>query len=260
VWRVLVCCTFLRVCFLRKACGVCSHLHHPARLQPLHARLLLAFQLGHGGSAWGGVQQPKARVVLPGRCCVAPRVCHALISWHAHANDCCRLPYRRTRHAVWRGSPRRPLLGFPTQWCREAEMGFRRLQCRAVLALIGCRVNVSPPGGTLCRAVATYCTVLQRVPRLEALLRVSTLHECLKESRPRAERKLQGQWPKVLRVERIPKQAVRSWLILGPSVGQPGICPPVNMAGYGCPRHARLPAKLPPHLRALPANSTYLDS
>ena len=72
-------------------------------------------------------------------------------------------------------------------------MDFRRLQCRAALALIGCRVNVSPPGGTLRRAVATYCTVLQRVPRLEALLRVSTLHECLKENRLRAERKLQGQ-------------------------------------------------------------------
>jgi hypothetical protein len=79
--------------------------------------LLLALRLGHGGFAWGGVQQPKARVVLPGRCCVAQRVRHALISWHAHANDCCRLPYRRTRHALWRGSPRRPLLSFPTQWC-----------------------------------------------------------------------------------------------------------------------------------------------
>jgi hypothetical protein len=30
----------------------------------LHARLLLlTFQLGHGGSAWGGVQQPKAPMV-----------------------------------------------------------------------------------------------------------------------------------------------------------------------------------------------------
>ena len=141
-----------------------------------------------------------------------------------------------------------------------AEMDFRRLQCRAALALIGCRVNVSPPGGTLRRAVATYCTVLQRVPRLEALLRVSTLHECLEGNRLRAQRKLQGQWPKVLRFEQIPKQAVRSWLILGPSVGQLGVCPPLNMAGYGCPRHARLPAKLPMHLRALRANSTYLDS
>jgi hypothetical protein len=65
-------------------------------------------------------------------------------------------------------------------------MGFRGLQSRVVLALIGCRVNVSPPGGTLCRAVATCCTVLQRVPRLEALLRVSTLHERLKENGLRA--------------------------------------------------------------------------
>jgi hypothetical protein len=82
-----------------------------------------------------------------------------------------------------------------------AEMDFRRLQRRAALALIGCRVNVSPPGGTRCRAVATYCTVLQRVPRLEALLRVPTLHECLEGNRLRAERKLQGQWPKVLSFE-----------------------------------------------------------
>ncbi len=30
----------------------------------LHARLLLlTFQQGHGGSAWGGVQQPKAPMV-----------------------------------------------------------------------------------------------------------------------------------------------------------------------------------------------------
>ena len=35
-------------------------------------------------------------------------------------------------------------------------MGFRRLLLRAVLALTDA-VNVSPLGGTLCRAVATHC-------------------------------------------------------------------------------------------------------
>ncbi len=197
---------------------------------------------------------------VPGRCCVAPRVRHALISWHAHANDCCRLPYRRTRHAVWRGSPRCPLLSSITQWCRGAEMDFRRLQCLAALALIGCRVNVSPPGGTL-------RVVLQRiVPCCNACQGSRHCYACQpctnawKKNRLCAERKLQRQWPKVLSFEQIPKQAVRSWIILGPSVGQLGICPPVNMAGYGCPRHARLPSKLPMHLRALRANSTYLDS
>ena len=130
---------------------------------------------------------PKSPVVLPGGWSVGPRnpcVLRPLISLHAHANDCCRLPYRRTRHAVRRGSPRRHLLSFQQMVprCRDGLSPTPEFQSRAALAPIGCRVNVSPPGCTLCRAVATCCTVLHRVPRLEALLRASTLHECLKET------------------------------------------------------------------------------
>jgi hypothetical protein len=113
---------------------------------------------------------------VPGRCCVAPCVCDALISWHAHVNDCCRLPYRRTRHAVWR-SPWRPLLSFPTQWCRDG-LSPTPVPCGVSAHRMPCQCQP-----TRRHAPSCCCNVLQRVPRLEALLRVSTLHECLKENR-----------------------------------------------------------------------------
>ena len=150
----------------------------------LHARLLLlTFQLGHGGFAWGGLQQPIAPMVCQAVLCCSTRsscadfvacACKRLLQAIIPTDQAC---------GVARVSAAPPAQ-LPNAWCRGAEMDFRRLQCRAAFnSAHGCLVNVSPPGGTLRRAVATCCTVLQRVPRLEALLRVSTLHECLKENR-----------------------------------------------------------------------------
>ena len=92
---------------------------------------------------------------------------------------------RRTRHAAWQGlrvrSPPPAQVSRYTSGGRGAEMGFRRLLCRAALAL-------TMPCQCQPRRGARSVVLLQRVPRLEVLLRVSTLHERLKENRLRAER------------------------------------------------------------------------
>ena len=121
---------------------------HPARLQPLHGRLLSAFQLGHGASARGDVQHA-------GFARGAARRAVMLHSMHACSRAdfvaCASkrlLPgYRRIGMHGRVSESAAPPAQVSTSWCRGAEMGFRRHLRRAASALTGCCVNVSPPGG-----------------------------------------------------------------------------------------------------------------
>ena len=102
----------------------------------LHARLLLlTFQLGHGGFAWGGLQQPIAPMVCQAVLCCSTRsscadfvacACKRLLQAIIPTDQAC---------GVARVSAAPPAQ-LPNAWCRGAVMDFRRLQCRAALALM----------------------------------------------------------------------------------------------------------------------------
>ena len=113
---------------------------------------------------------PKSPVVLPGGWSVGPRnpcVLRALISLHAHAKRLLQATIPTDQACGVARVSAAPPAQLSTNGAEVLRWAFAdsRVPVPCGVSAHGCRVNVSPPGGTLCRAVATYCTVLCRGSR-----------------------------------------------------------------------------------------------